>query len=102
MVAAKLATLKRGDNQHSPIGETSQAKAAELLNVGKRTVERAAEVHEHGAQELINAVEQGRVSVSAAADVASKPKEEQGLPPKLGLTSKDIHEARIIRDAEAN
>src|SRR5439155_15188962 len=27
LVAAKLATLKRGDNQHSPIGETSQAKA---------------------------------------------------------------------------
>jgi hypothetical protein len=28
MVAAKLATMKRGDNQHSPIGETSQARAA--------------------------------------------------------------------------
>jgi hypothetical protein len=48
MVAAKLATLKRGDNQHSPIGETSQAKAAELLNVGKRSVERAAEVRDRG------------------------------------------------------
>jgi hypothetical protein len=33
MIAAKLATMKRGDNQHSPNGETSQAKAAELLNV---------------------------------------------------------------------
>jgi hypothetical protein len=48
MVAAKLATLRRGDNQHSPIGETSQAKAAELLNVGKRSVERAAEVRDRG------------------------------------------------------
>jgi hypothetical protein len=28
MVAAKLATMKRGDNQHSPIGRSS-----ELLNV---------------------------------------------------------------------
>jgi hypothetical protein len=43
-VAAKLATLRRGDNQHSPIGETSQAQAGELLNVGKRSVERAKEV----------------------------------------------------------
>jgi len=77
MVAAKLATLKRGDNQHSPIGETSQAKAAELLNVGKRSVERAAEVREHGAAELVHAVEHGAVSVSAAADVATLPQDQQ-------------------------
>jgi N6-adenosine-specific RNA methylase IME4 len=77
MVAAKLATLKRGDNQHSPIGETSQARAAELLNVGKRSVERAADVREHGAPELVHAVERGAVSVSAAADVATLPEQEQ-------------------------
>jgi N6-adenosine-specific RNA methylase IME4 len=77
MVAAKLATLKRGDNQHSPIGETSQARAADLLNVGKRSVERAAEVREHGAPELVRAVERGEASVSAAADVATLPENEQ-------------------------
>jgi ParB-like nuclease family protein len=77
MVAAKLATLKRGDNQHSPIGETSQAKAAELLNVGKRSVERAAEVRDRGAPELVSAVEAGRVKVSVAADIAGLSKEEQ-------------------------
>ena len=69
MVAAKLATLRRGDNQHSPVGETSQAQAAELLNVGKRSVERAKEVREDGAPELQAVVERGQVSVSAAADI---------------------------------
>src|SRR5262245_17601140 len=77
MVAAKLATLRRGDNQHSPIGETSQARAAELLNIGKRSVERAREVREHGAPELVQAVERGKLSVSAAADIASQPIDEQ-------------------------
>jgi N6-adenosine-specific RNA methylase IME4/ParB-like chromosome segregation protein Spo0J len=77
MVAAKLATMRRGDNQHSPIGETSQARAAELLNVGKRSVERAADVREGGTPELVHAVEQGAVSVSAAADVATLPAQEQ-------------------------
>jgi hypothetical protein len=51
MVAAKLATLKLGDNQHSegqPIGRSS-----ELLNVGERTVARACEVQEHGTPELV-------------------------------------------------
>jgi|TARA_R110002072_G_scaffold156742_1_gene307270 hypothetical protein len=41
MVADKLATLKKGSNQHSPIGGTSQSDAADILNVGKRIVERA-------------------------------------------------------------
>jgi ParB-like chromosome segregation protein Spo0J len=77
MVAAKLATLRRGDNQHSPIGEPSQAKAAELLNVGKRSVERAREVIDSGAPELAQAVERGKVSVSAAADVATLPAQDQ-------------------------
>jgi N6-adenosine-specific RNA methylase IME4 len=75
MVAAKLASLKLGDNQHSeglPIGRSS-----ELLNVGARTVARAREVREGGAPELVNAVETGVLSVSAAADIATRPLEEQ-------------------------
>src|SRR5262249_18329630 len=75
MVAAKLATLKLGDNQHSeglPIGRSS-----ELLKVGERTVARAREVREHGAPELVNAVEQGKLSVSAAADIAGLPVEKR-------------------------
>jgi hypothetical protein len=44
MVAARLATLKQGARTDiSPIGEMSQADAAGLLKVGKRTVERARE-----------------------------------------------------------
>ena len=77
MVAAAIATLKRGDNQHSPIGETSQADAAARLNVGKRSVERAADVREHGAPELVRAVEAGKVKVSVAADIATLSKAEQ-------------------------
>jgi N6-adenosine-specific RNA methylase IME4 len=75
MVADKLATLKLGDNQHSeglPIG-----RGSELLNVGERTVARAREVREHGVAELVAAVERGEVSVSAAADVATQPINEQ-------------------------
>jgi hypothetical protein len=75
MVAAKLATLRSGDNQYSeglPIGRSS-----ELLNVGDRSVARAHEVLDHGVPELRQAVERGEVSVSAAADVASEPAEQQ-------------------------
>jgi N6-adenosine-specific RNA methylase IME4 len=79
MVAAKLATLSQGrpSKEKSPIGDLKQAEAAELLNVGKRSVERAADVREGGAPELVRAVERGDVSVSAAADIATLSKDKQ-------------------------
>ncbi len=77
MVAAKLATLRDGQRadlvEGLPIG-----RAAELLSVGERSVARAREVLGSGAPELQRAVERGDVSVSAAADIASLPAEEQG------------------------
>jgi N6-adenosine-specific RNA methylase IME4/ParB-like chromosome segregation protein Spo0J len=76
MVAAKIATLGNGQRadlvEGLPIG-----RASELLNVGERTVARARDVREHGAAELVSAVERGGISVSAAADIAKRPIEEQ-------------------------
>jgi DNA-binding transcriptional regulator YdaS (Cro superfamily) len=71
MVAAKLANMARGDNQHASIEATSQSAAAELLNISRSAVQRATTVQAQGAAELVAAVEKGKVSVSAAADVAT-------------------------------
>ena len=78
MVAAKLATIRLGENQHT-IGSANLPthRAAELLNVSERTVRHARDVREGGAPELVRAVETGAVSVSAAADMASLPVEVQ-------------------------
>jgi ParB-like chromosome segregation protein Spo0J len=78
MVAAKLAELPVGANQHAQICAPSQTAAAELLNVSRRTVQSAAKVNASGAPELAQAVEQGAVSVSAAATIATLPVEQQG------------------------
>lgn len=77
MVAAKIVTMRRGSNQHSPNGGTSQAQAAALLNVGKRSVERAAVVRDRAVPELREAVERGHIPVSTAADIAGTPPERQ-------------------------
>lgn len=67
MVAANLANLTEGrPSKTSPIGGVSQGQAAEMLNVGKRSVERAKDVQREGTPELVKAVESGKVSVSAA------------------------------------
>jgi ParB-like chromosome segregation protein Spo0J len=77
MVAARLATLPRGANQHASIDAPSQADAAELLNVSRPSVQRAREVIEHGVPELVQAVERGAVSVSLAEKITELPPEDQ-------------------------
>lgn len=77
MVAARLATLRKGANQHASIEAPTQTQAAELLNVSRPSVQRAREVLDHGASELVAAVERGDVSVSAAAIAATLPQEHQ-------------------------
>jgi N6-adenosine-specific RNA methylase IME4 len=74
-VAAKLATLKLGANQHSE--GPSIEEASRLLNVGHASVERAKAVQRDGAPELQHAVERGQISVSAAAEIATESPEQQ-------------------------
>lgn len=84
MVAARIATLGRGGDRgnqftggKAPIGGMPQPKAAELLNVGERSVQRAREVQQSGAPELVEAVERGEVAVSTAAVIAQEPPQVQ-------------------------
>jgi ParB-like chromosome segregation protein Spo0J len=80
MLAAKLETLRHGDNQHTA-GDANlhvhREDAARMLNVSVRTVASAAKVRDHGAPELQQAVERGEVSVAAAAEIANRLPEQQ-------------------------
>jgi len=76
MVAKKIANIGHGGDRStkSPIGDlvggkseaVSQEQDASMLNVGKRSVERAARVVDDGVPELVAAVERGDTSVSGA------------------------------------
>lgn len=68
MVASRLAKMPQGARTDiASIDAMSQSQAAELLNVGRASVQRAREVIDNGAPELVQAVERGEVSVSLAA-----------------------------------
>lgn len=85
MVGARLAKLREGRPPNT--GETvsidtvnapSLEKAAEQLQVGRASIARAKTVLNEGSQDLIDAVDQGKVAVSRAAAVAKEvPKERQ-------------------------
>jgi hypothetical protein len=74
MIAARLATLKLGANQHTKAGAgiqaPSQTQAADLLKVSRDSVQKGRLVLNHGTEELQRAVEAGRLAVSVAADLA--------------------------------
>lgn len=76
MTAGKLAKLKVGDNQHSKEGgqicPPSLEQAAEMLNVGRRSVVSAKQVLDAGAPEIVAAVEAGELPVSFAAKVVTE------------------------------
>jgi hypothetical protein len=67
MVAAKLATMRQGRPLQNPanLPEISQGQAADMLNVGERSVRDARVVLNHGTPADIAAVERGKLSVSA-------------------------------------
>ena len=110
MVVASLANISRGGDRKSDqtanlqfeahVPQITTAEAAKLLNVSERLAHSARKVRSDGAPELQQAVEQGRVSVSAAADVATLPIEEQAVIVAVG--EKEILErAKAIRTAKA-
>lgn len=81
MVAARLATMPRGrrtDLQPSAnLPEVSQHDAAQALQVSERSLRLAKSVQQHGAAELVTAVEEGELAVSAASDLARLPPDTQ-------------------------
>lgn len=76
MVAARVATLPIGANQHTQICAPSQDAAAEMLNVSRRAVQSAAKVHRDAPAAISDAVVRGDMAVSLAVKVAELPAAE--------------------------
>lgn len=78
MVAARVANLKVGrPSENVPHGPITRAQAAQMLSVDERGVKSARAVVTNGAAELQQAVDQRRVTVRMAADLAALSKEQQ-------------------------
>lgn len=99
-VAAKIAKLPKGANQHRPIGQSSLAEAAEMMDVSVKAVQRSKDIQEHAGPELKAAYESGEVSQSAAAEVAKLPKDEQAKVVADGAAKEAAKKAREERRAK--
>lgn len=80
MLAAKLAGLGVGSNQHAKVGSAtlqSQSSAAKAVGVSTRTVSDAVKVMRDAEPEVIAAVEAGTLPVSEAAKIVKETPERQ-------------------------
>ncbi|MBS0494293.1 MAG: S-adenosylmethionine-binding protein [Proteobacteria bacterium] len=77
MAAARHATFKKGDNQHSDKGGVSQGQAASAMKVSVDSLARGLRVHMNGVPELNAAVDKGLIDVTNASLVAMLPAEKQ-------------------------
>jgi DNA-binding XRE family transcriptional regulator/ParB-like chromosome segregation protein Spo0J len=80
-IAAELANLKRGANQHTTkedsSNELSIQQASDLVGVSPASTKRAMTVRDHAIPELKEMEKSGAVSLDDAATVARQSKEEQ-------------------------
>jgi len=106
MVGAKIANIDYGGDRVSDqaanlqLGPTTRAEAADMLNISERSVNTAKKVERDGAPELVDAVERGGVSVSAAADVATLPQDEQAEVVARGEVLLKAREMRNVRGTQ--
>lgn len=80
--------------READVGKTAD-KAAAMVNVSPRAVESAAAVLKRAAPEVVRAVDQGRIAVSAAADLLDRPKAKQAEIVRKVETG----EAKSVREA---
>jgi ParB-like chromosome segregation protein Spo0J len=82
MVAAEIANMRQGARTDiAPDGAMSQSNAARLLNVSRRSVQRAAALRESAGPTLVGMIKRGEVTVHNAAALVELPK---ASGPKIG------------------
>jgi ParB-like chromosome segregation protein Spo0J len=109
LALAKLANIAHGSNQHrraseeGPIGPSSLTlkEAADKAEVSPRQIKRAKAVLKRGAPELVEAVERGDVSISAAAEVARLDVDEQRTVTSKGADAVTAKAAEIREERKA-
>jgi N6-adenosine-specific RNA methylase IME4 len=98
LAAAKLATITHGgdrkSNQDANL-RVDRSDAAKMLNVSPRSVNSAAKVLGQGAFELVHAVEQGKISASAAASATKLTPERQREAAEMAMSG-NVKAARAI------
>lgn len=112
MVGARIATLDQGekesngrdlsDRQGCRSGQISQGKAAKVMNVSERMVRDARKVQEEAVPEISEQVEAGNLTVTAAAEAADLPANEQQAVARVAEMDGKKAAAQAVKHAKSS
>lgn len=71
-MAEKLASVRKGGNQHTADAACSRKEAAKIMDVSEDSIDRARKIVEMGSANLIEMVKNGKVSLDAAAKLVKE------------------------------
>lgn len=97
MIAARMANLGSGQHASQKCEAVTLGQAAETLNVSPRSVDNAKVVMASGNDELIEAVESGDMSVSAAAKKVTQAITPPSKPPGTPLTEAEEQSQKLLK-----
>ena len=105
--SSKPANLPLLSEQAAPRPPVTQGDAARLLNVSERSVRDARKVHDTAPPEVSRAVDEGRMSVSLAAQVADLPPEDQeavtsAAPDKVKEVAREVVKRAHVANNSGN
>lgn len=102
MVGAQIATMPQGartDREHSAnLRKVSQPEAAAMINVSVRSLQSAKAVLEKADPMVVEAVVDGRVAVSRAAEIAALPVEDQRELAQLPRADLEANHERLKKE----
>jgi len=96
MIAARIANMPKHIHKTDGSIDLSQPDAAEVMSVSVPSIKRAKKVLELGTEGLQQAVDAGKVAVSAAAKVAEMPEEHQEF--FVGLVNSGVSTSKAKRE----
>ncbi|NKB77632.1 MAG: hypothetical protein GKR96_11470 [Gammaproteobacteria bacterium] len=103
MAAAKYADFQVGMNQHSGGSANLHTlnDASNKMDVSKRSTAAAKKVMKEASPEVVEAVEQGKMTVNAAHDALDLPKQEQTRIAQSEKPADELREHRIAKASKA-
>ena len=78
-------------NEGVPIGTFTQAQAAKIMNVSRRSVARASKIQRECIPEVLQSVEAGFMSLSLAVKLLDEPEEFQRQIAEAGENAKKVY-----------
>lgn len=101
-IAEGLASLRRGDNQHTAAAACTRSEAAKIMGVSSDSIDRARLIKQGGSEKLVSMVMDGRLSLSKGAEmvrfVADKEEQDAAIDKGIEIFRRQKYREEVLAE----